>query len=133
MSVKYNFKTKRNSTESDTQARFFAWLLKNYPELRLLCFAVPNGGSRHVLEAINLKKSGVTPGIPDVYCAISRGEFHGLFIEFKAGRNKLTDAQKMMFEKFSKAGYKCEVCYSLEDAVNVFVDYVEGKVNEQNR
>ena len=79
-----------------------------------------------MLEAINLKKTGLTPGIPDVYCAISRGGFHGLFIEFKAGRNKLTDAQKMMFDKFSEAGYKCEVCYSFEDAVKIF----EGYVNE---
>ena len=127
MSVKYNFKAKRNSPESDTQARFFAWLIKNYPELRCLCFAVPNGGARHVLEAMNLKKAGLTPGIPDVYCAISKGEFHGLFLEFKAGRNKLTDAQKMMFDRFSGAGYKCEVCYSFEDAVKIFVNYVEGK------
>ena len=128
--MRFNLKKKRSSLESDTQARFFAWLLKSYPELRLLCFAVPNGGARHVLEAINLKKTGLTPGIPDVYCAISRGGFHGLFIEFKAGRNKLTDAQKVMFDKFSEAGYKCEVCYSFEDAVKVFVDYVEGRNNE---
>ena len=128
--MRFNLKKKRSSLESDTQARFFAWLLKCYPELRLLCFAVPNGGSRHVLEAINLKRTGVTAGVPDVYCAISRGEFHGLFIEFKAGRNKLTDAQKVMFDKFSEAGYKCEVCYSFEDAVKVFVDYVEGGNNE---
>ena len=127
MSVKYNFKTKRNSLESDIQARFFAWLLRNHPELRLNCFAIGNGGSRHILEAVNLKKAGVTAGVPDVYCAISRGEFHGLFIEFKAGKNKLTDAQKMMFDKFSSAGYRCEVCYSFEDAVKVFADYVEGK------
>ena len=125
--MRYNFKTKRNSPESDIQARFFAWLLSKHPELRLQCFAIANGGSRHILEAINLKKTGVTAGIPDVYCAISRGEFHGLFIEFKAGKNKLTEAQKIMFDKFSKAGYKCEVCYSFEEAVKIFVDYVEGK------
>jgi len=126
MSVKYNFKTKRNSPESDIQARFFAWLLKNYPELRLNCFAIANGGSRNILEAINLKRTGVTAGVPDVFCSIARGSWYGLFLEFKAGRNKLTEAQKMMFDKFSKAGYKCEVCYSFEDAVKVFVDYVEG-------
>ena len=128
--MRFNLKKKRSSLESDTQARFFTWLLKNRPELRLNCFAIGNGGSRHILEAINLKKTGLTPGIPDVYCAISRGGFHGLFIEFKAGRNKLTDAQKVMFDKFSEAGYKCEVCYSFEDAVKVFVDYVEGRNNE---
>ena len=88
---------------------------------------MPNGGSRNLLEAINLNKAGLTPGIPDVYCAISKGEFHGLFIEFKVGRNKLTGVQKIMFDKFSSAGYRCEVCYSFGDAVKVFVDYVEEK------
>ena len=127
MSVKYNFKTKRNSPESDIQARFFAWLLKNYPDIRLLCFAVPNGGARHVLEAINLKKTGVTPGIPDVFCSIPSGVWHGLFIEFKAGRNKLTDAQEIMLDKLSSAGYKCEVCYSLEEATKAFENYLNAK------
>jgi hypothetical protein len=121
---RFNHKSKRNRPESDIQARFFSWLLKSYPELRLQCFSIPNGGSRNVLEAMNLKKTGLTPGTPDVFCSIPSGAWHGLFIEFKAGRNKLTDAQKIMFDKFSSAGYKCEVCYSFEESVKVFKNYV---------
>jgi len=118
------FKRKRNSPEADIQAEFFTWLLKKHPELRFNCFSVPNGGARHILTAINLKKTGLTAGIPDVFCAIPRDKWHGLFIEFKANKNKLTEPQKVMFDKFSKAGYKCEVCYSLEEAIKVFEEYL---------
>lgn len=80
-----------------------------------------------MLEAINLKKAGLTPGVPDIFCAISKGQWHGLFIEFKANTNKLTKEQQLMFDKFTAAGYKCAVCYNLDEAIKVFVDYVEEK------
>ena len=132
MKKRVKFKTRNvlgksgKSSESIMQARFFTWLLIKYPKLRLNCFAIPNGGSRHVLEAINLKRAGVTPGIPDIFCAISKDKWHGLFIEFKYGKNKLTDSQKLMFDNFSKSDYKCAVCYSLEEAEKVFEEYIEG-------
>src|SRR5690349_18767754 len=74
---------KRISEESIIQSAFFKWLEISNKEYRSYCFAIPNGGSRHVVEAVRLREQGVTPGIPDVFCALPRQGFHGFFIEFK--------------------------------------------------
>lgn len=99
IATKLQFKhKKRQHPERDMQTDFFYWLGYKYPLLRLNCFAIGNGGSRHPLEAKNLQKQGVLSGVPDVLCCLQRGGRPGLFIEFKAGKNKLTPTQKQMFE-----------------------------------
>lgn len=114
---------KRHCPESLLQSSFFQYLHMFQRAYRLYCFAIPNGGSRHPIEAANLKRQGVTAGIPDIFCAIPRKPYHGLFIEFKAGKNKLTEAQKEAVERLKSAGYRCEICYSLEEAINIFNKY----------
>jgi hypothetical protein len=51
--------------EADEQKELVSWFRQTYPDV--LIFAIPNGGSRHALEAINLKAQGIVPGIPDLY------------------------------------------------------------------
>ena len=55
-------------TEFQHQYTLMQWSLavrQKYPELRLL-HHVPNGGSRDKVEAVNLKRAGVKPGVPDL-------------------------------------------------------------------
>ena len=55
-------------SESVEQSRLFQWARMQqgrWPELRLL-YHIPNGGSRHRLEAIHLKQQGVRAGVPDL-------------------------------------------------------------------
>jgi hypothetical protein len=111
--------------ESFIQSSFFDWLSRCKKEYRPYCFAIPNGGSRHILEAVNLKRQGVTAGVPDVFCALSRKGFHGLFIEFKAGKNKLTELQRQMISKLAEQGYQCTVCYDVQSAIDNFNTYIE--------
>jgi VRR-NUC domain len=112
--------------ETYHQTTFFRWLRLQYPKLREYCFAIPNGGSRHFLEARNLKLQGVTSGIPDVFFAYPNGGSHGLFLEFKFGKNKLSNSQKEKFKLFGEKGYSCKVCYDWEEASNFFKQYIEG-------
>ena len=60
---------------------------------RLVSFAIPNGGSRHVKEAKNLKKEGVTAGVSD-YCVILPHVV--LFIEMKRKAKILKSGQKSL-------------------------------------
>lgn len=53
-------------SELELQTRIFQWAWNSYPELRTLFFHVPNGGKRNKVEAVQLKASGVVPGIPDL-------------------------------------------------------------------
>lgn len=118
------FFKKPRMKEALIQSSFFRWLSLKHPKLRKVCFAVPNGGSRHAAEAANLKRQGVTAGVPDIFCAIPNGNYHGLFIEFKAGKNKLTKLQKEMFDMLEEGGYKCITCYSTQEAGEKFEGYV---------
>ena len=117
------YKKKRNNPEAQTQVAFFEWL-SYYPKLRASTFAIPNGGSRHVLEALNLKRQGVTAGTPDVLMAIPNKNACGAFIEFKAGKNKLTREQAAMMEILKNNGYACFVCYDLNQARQAVSKYL---------
>lgn len=106
------------SSEAQEQAALFEWAAWNvgrHPELRLM-FHVPNGGSRNPIEAANLKRQGVKAGVPDVWLPVARGQFHGLVIEMKVGKNKPTEKQRAFLHALIDEGYSASVCYSWEDA-----------------
>lgn len=90
-----------------------------------LLFAIPNGGKRDKGTAINLKREGVLPGIPDLFLACAANDFHGLFIEMKFGKNKPTQLQIECMERLTKNGYLCVVCYTAEEAINIITDYMK--------
>lgn len=97
-----------------------------YPELSHLLMAIPNGGWRNATTAAKLKAEGVIAGVPDLFLAIPRGEYHGLWIEMKNGKaGRLSDAQKNMIELLRSNGYKCEVCHSALDFRAAVQKYME--------
>lgn len=120
-------KTKRQDHEHQEQVYLFNWaaiMEGRYPELALL-FAIPNGGQRHVLVAMKMKAEGVKSGVPDLFLPVARGNYHGLFIEMKAGKNKTSEKQNEWIEKLTKQGYMVEVCYGSEEAQDLLISYLE--------
>lgn len=78
--------------EADHQKLIFEWAALNYgkyPELRFM-YHTPNGGSRNVIEAVNLKAQGVRSGVPDICLPVPKGKYHGLYIELKRYGGKPT-------------------------------------------
>lgn len=114
---------KRRQPERDEQIAFFDWL-SQYPNVRALTNASANGGSRNPIEAKNLKRSGVTAGFPDITVYIPINGVPALFIEMKSGKNTLSPAQKKVIPLLCGKGYRCEVCYSYEEARKVMEDYL---------
>ena len=116
-------------SESTEQQALFEWAefaAKKTPELKLL-FAVPNGGKRDKVTGAILKREGVKSGVPDICLPVPCGEFHGLYIEMKVGKNKPTENQSWWIEQLQKQGYRVDVCYSWGEAVKVIAGYmVEG-------
>lgn len=91
---------------------------------------IPNGGSRHTLEAYNLKQCGVKPGVSDLFLAYPNKLYHGLWIELKAPRNpkpKLTNYQKDWLDKMACVGYSARVAYGFDEAKNIIEGYLEDK------
>lgn len=119
-------KKPRRDLEHDAQCILFNWAnLKalQSPELRLL-FAIPNGGHRHDGTARKLKAEGVKSGVPDVFLPVSRGGYHGLWIEMKIGKNKPTANQVDWMDSLEDQGYKCVVCYGSDEATNAIEEYL---------
>lgn len=106
------------TSEAVEQALLFRWADLNrgrLPELALM-FHIPNGGTRNTVEAAHLKRQGVKPGVPDIFIPAARGRYHGMFIEMKADRGRVSDAQKEWLTRLNDYGYHAVVCWGFEDA-----------------
>lgn len=114
------------SREAQEQAVVISWckMQENvYPSLKNI-YAIPNGGYRNKIEAHNLKLQGVKSGVPDLHLAYPSGFYNGLYIEMKWGKNKPTKNQEDWIKRLSAVGYKCEVCWSSEEAIAVIKNYL---------
>lgn len=116
-------------SEDTIQAQVIIWAnrqLKVYPELARL-FHVPNGGQRHVLVAVNLKRQGVKAGVPDLCLPVPRFGCHGLWIEMKTKDGAVSTTQKDWIGYLQGVGYRVEVCRSFEEAREVLINYLNPK------
>lgn len=116
--------------EAQEQAMIFAWA-KYKPELKWL-FAIPNGGSRHLLEAINLKRQGVKKGVADMALLLPKGKYYGLLIELKVGNNKPSAEQTEFLINQNLCGYCAVVCYGHQETIEVIEKYLGGKDLSKN-
>lgn len=116
-------------TEHDEQYKLFSWT-RNRPKLRWM-FAIPNGGQRNKIVAARLKQEGVKKGVPDLMIPLPTDKFHGLFIEMKYGKNKLTLEQKQFFDFATQQGYCCKVAYSADEAMKIIDKYLGSEVKDE--
>ena len=96
--------------EESIQVACVKWFRLQYPNL--VIFAVPNGGSRNLYEAKNMKESGTLAGVADLVIVGNGGKV--LFVEMKAGKNKQEDSQVLFQNKVEKLGHKYIICRSRE-------------------
>ena len=115
-------------TEDIEQTQLFTWAQYasgKYPELALM-YHIPNGGKRSKAEAARFKAQGVKAGVPDVCLPVARGKYHGLYIELKRVKGgRVSAAQEEYIEALRKQGYKVTVCFGMEQARDVIVEYLE--------
>lgn len=121
----------REAAEQEALFRWASYMCGKYSELRLL-HHIPNGGSRNKIEATNLKRQGVKSGVPDICLPVPRANFHGLYIELKAGKNKATEKQRDWLYALQEQGYVAVICVGCEQAIEVITKYLQigGKENE---
>lgn len=117
-----------NQWEAAEQTALFRWagfMSGQFPEIEML-YHIPNGGSRNKIEAAHLKQQGVKAGVPDLCLPVSRGEYHGLYIELKYGKNKPTENQKRWINLLRSQNYKAEVAYGWEEASKIILEYLKS-------
>ncbi len=102
-------RAKPKQYERQGQALFFKRVWTDPKTKHLPIFAIPNGGRRNLIEAVNLKRSGVVKGVPDVFVGVPRRMWHGLFIEVKVTGNTVSPEQQTMIVRLSTQGYLVNV------------------------
>ena len=110
--------------EDDMQIKFVNWIKVNHYNSWLKIHHSPNGGKRHIAEALKFKNMGVKKGFPDLALFERRGKFSGLVIELKSGKGKLKDEQIERLKIMGNDGWSCFVCFDLESAKITFQDYI---------
>lgn len=124
----------RRDEEHESQVNFFlrlAALAINEPRFALAVsrtHAIPNGGGRSKREGGRLKAEGVRKGVPDIFCAVPRGSFHGLYIEMKSEDGRVSEEQDEWLLVSRQLGYAGSVCRSSDEAFSLWKTYVEGSV-----
>lgn len=113
--------------EETEQINLFRWaeFAENiYPELKLM-YHVPNEGKRSVITGSRLKQAGLKPGVPDIVLPVAKGEYIGLYIELKYGKNKLTENQKYWLKELRSQHHLTAVCYGWEQARELIESYLK--------
>lgn len=109
----------QSQSEEQLQAECYQWFHNSFPALRGLLFHIPNGGNRSMREGAKFKAMGVVAGIPDMMLCVPASNSiavlnHGLFIEMKAERGKLSEAQIKAHARLLNAGYSVHTCNTVE-------------------
>jgi hypothetical protein len=118
-------------TESQIQQSIIEWwhyvsLARCLPGPCLMAF--PLQGLRTKRNGSRLKAEGMRAGTPDLFLALARGKYHGLWIELKRPGGKLRPSQKAMLDMLDlKCGYAAFACYGQQEAQALIVKYLNGE------
>lgn len=117
-----------NHPEHAEQVNLIKWWAlqcKRFSIPEYLLFAIPNGGKRDVVSAKLLKDEGVRAGVPDLFLAVPKGQYHGLFIEMKKQRGGVvSESQKACMDMLSTNGYCVTVCHGFIEAKQKIESYL---------
>jgi len=115
-----------SGSEYANQVALMMWAASSkIPELKWLV-AIPNGEYRNKATAGKLKAMGVRAGIPDLFLAIRRGRYPGLWIELKKLKSgKTSPEQDIWLEHLKSQGYGARVCYGWESAKDTILEYLK--------
>lgn len=120
----------RSQPELEEQAALIDWADKTVIDsVRIgdYLIHIPNEGKRGPKAARDAKRLGVRAGVPDLFLALPRGGYAGLWIEMKSKYGKVSDNQQCWMEKLSSGGYKYHICFSSIEAIKIVLGYYEGR------
>jgi len=116
-------------TESQEQKALIQWCNAQSMGSKLngarYIFAIPNGGKRNIITAVNMKAEGVKAGVPDLFLPVPMGRFHGLFIEMKRKKGgTVSNEQEDCGFLLGSLGYMVMVCRGADEAEKTITEYL---------
>ena len=110
-------------SEHNEQAALISWFDIQIKGERI--FATPNAGKRSWALANYMKAEGMRSGVPDLFMPTPNAKYHGLFIEMKWKKNKLTEAQSEWADYLNSRGFMATACWSFAEAKEVIINYLK--------
>ena len=115
--------------ESAQQAQVVEWSrwaykTGKYPMLNMLHCSL-NGVKLSGTQARIAKGQGMLSGVPDLFLPVPKNGYHGLFIEMKSEKGRVTENQHWFLTNAESLGYKTAVCYSAKEAISAIQAYYD--------
>lgn len=91
------------------------------------------GGSHNfgARKGATLKAMGLRPGVPDLFLAMMRGGFGGLYVEVKGPKGRLSKVQRDYHAKLIKQGYCVRVGDGKEVCKDIISQYILGNIKRE--
>ena len=107
------------------QQKCVIWFKNNYQmHGKGLIFAVPNGGTRNIIEAKKLKATGTMPGVSDLIVVL---DSKVLFIELKTDIGKQSDAQTIFETKITNLNHEYILIKNEEEFKNAILSRIGNR------
>lgn len=138
-------KPRRAHLEEDEQALVVQWAALKRTEFGPLIrhvFSIPNGAylagseKKRGAQMARLQRVGLRVGAADLFVALPRRQWHGLYVEMKRPRvafrsrreaeTAVSSEQRTFGEDMLEAGYAWVVAYGFDEAKKVIEAYVDG-------
>jgi len=108
-------------TEEQEQIILSTWMTKK----GIRHYAVPNGGRRSFSEGVKFKRSGVSPGVPDIVVPYPRSSYHGLYIELKRKEGGVVSQYQADWLTFLRGqGYRADIARGFDEAKAIVEQYL---------
>ncbi len=121
------------ASETQEQQALVKWL-RLHPVLKDFFCKNDNEGKRTPQQGANLKRSGLRPGVSDIFIYYPSTSFHGLWIEMKRNKKYTKSemntpswkAQELFIETVKSVGYEGKICYGWQDSVEIIERYLRS-------
>ena len=108
--------------ESFYQKVVVNWIKNNHPDILFTCAPAVAKSARQGHEN---RLMGYCKGWPDLFFAIPKKGWYGLFIELKTEKGKVQPEQEAIIERLNNLGYKAMICRSPEVAIMEIKNYLK--------
>ncbi len=103
------------------------WFHYEYPEYKEDFHHFANERHCSIIQGRILKRMGVKKGVPDFHLAIACGNYHGLWIELKVGKGKLSIEQSEFLYRKNDRGYLAMAVWGSDAAKEIINNYLDSK------
>ena len=116
----------RYTREQHEQIILVSWFYTQFPSFSDDLHHFANERKCSMQQGALLKRMGVKRGVSDLFLGIPNNGYHGLWLELKVEKGKLTKEQISFIERKNQKGYFAIAVWGFESAKLVILDYLKG-------